>query len=330
MRFVETVLLAGTLCGVTIAAEPPGPADKEVTEVADFAKYAITEESFRQAALKTPQGAVKAFFSPRAEMRWSLLAQEFSPEQLQDFFGGCLTYRGSFDQSGTVCGLYNPWWDTILLLETRGLPQVPKVQRFYLLAGEIFRGETNAAPAAVTVVPKDAPITVEACRRHAATLHVFEELYGGKQNTLRKHPDSMDRKNLTLIQLRSGGRLKLASELLKNQTRFKQAYEFTALLRSGEVKDFSFIFPDKFNRGIIQAFLKLDPRLRRNFAPYGYIPAKESLQYLYVNTEFPRLFATVSLSRDYKRSAFEWYDFDRAAQIAAVWNEAKNGKEAAK
>ena len=334
MHLIKTHLLAGLICCTVGAAEAaeaaktPEP-DKEVQEAADFSMNALTEESFRRAAAKTPEGAVKAFFSPRAAMRWSALVQEFSTEQLQDFFGGCLIYRGPFGQSGAVCGLYNPWWDTILLLETRGLPDVPKVQRFYLLAGEVFRGEKIGTGTIVTVVPKDAPISVEACRRQVATLHVFEELYSGEQNTLRKHPDSMDRENLQLIQLRSGGRLKLISELLKDQKRLKQAYEFTRLLRDGGMKDFSFIFPDKFNREIIRAFLKLDPRLRRNFDPYGYIPAQESLQDLYVNTEFPRLFATVTLSRDYKHSSFEWYDFDHSMRVIAIWDEAeqaRNGK----
>ena len=176
MRFLKSCLLSGLVCCIAGAGEVAGPPDREVSEAADFAKYAITEETFRQTALKTPQGAVKAFFSSRAEMRWSLLAREFSTEQLQDFFGGCLVYRGPFGESGTVCGLYNPWWDTILLLETRGLPKVPKVQRFYLLAGEVFRGEPDAAPTAVTVIPKDDPITVEACRRHGASPHVSGRL----------------------------------------------------------------------------------------------------------------------------------------------------------
>ncbi len=310
------IALCAICCGALHGAPP---ADDPV----DFAQYALTEESFRQAACETPGEAVKAFFSPRADLRWSNLAREFSEEQLRDFFLGAVVLRGPFSGDGAVCAVYNPWWDTVLLLESSGLPEVPKFNRFYLLAGEIFRGEPVASPPVVhSVIPGDLPIAVEAAKRYAATLAHFETLYADQSRiTLLEHPDSLSEENLTAIQCRSGLRLKLISMLLHNQSHYNEIHQLAQMLQSGAERDFLAVFTTPENAGIIKPFLQLNELLRKNFIPYGYVPTAEGRLYVFVNAEFPRLFATMSLGGGWRKTVFEWYDIAHSGEIIAIWND---------
>ena len=47
-------------------------------------------------------------FSPRAEIRWKRLAQEYAEEQLTDFFTGSVILG---DKDYNYSALYNPFWD---------------------------------------------------------------------------------------------------------------------------------------------------------------------------------------------------------------------------
>ena len=65
---------------------------------------------------------------------------------LANFFVGSMEITGSYDATSAVSAIYNPFWDTILLLEIK-LPEeggYGSVTKFAMLAGETFRGETPA------------------------------------------------------------------------------------------------------------------------------------------------------------------------------------------
>ena len=83
-------------------------------------------------------------------------------ELLTDFFVGSMEITGSYDATSAVSAIYNPFWDTILLLEIK-LPEeggYGSVTKFAMLAGETFRGETPAKYPFTTVVARG-PLFIE-------------------------------------------------------------------------------------------------------------------------------------------------------------------------
>ena len=65
-------------------------------------------------------------------------------------------------KSANHCGLYNPWWDAVMLFEASGLSEVPKVEKFAFVSGARFRGETGKdADNLAGVVPQAMPLAVE-------------------------------------------------------------------------------------------------------------------------------------------------------------------------
>ena len=134
---------------------------KPVSEAQVMAVKALyTAVTLREIGCKDTAGAVKMLFSPRAEIRWKRLATEYAEDQLNDFFLGSIVLG---DKNLNYSALYNPFWDTILLLNSTGLPDVPKIERFALVSGCKFRGEPYAKnPAYVEgTVPKANPYAVD-------------------------------------------------------------------------------------------------------------------------------------------------------------------------
>ncbi len=145
-----------------------------------------TVTQFHRMAMGNPEVAAERFCEDRCFRRWKQRMEPLRKEFLVDFFVGAMEITGSYDKESAISAIYNPFWDTILLLELK-LPEMgglAAITKFAMLAGETFRGETPAKYPFTTVVARG-PLFIElaivfkktadhfdktACR-HASQIH---------------------------------------------------------------------------------------------------------------------------------------------------------------
>jgi len=333
---------AAALAAAGAAAQNTPGAEQENARAALFAMHARQLDVVRETGIENPEN-FSALLSGDAGLAWGVkIAPEFIPNQLSDFFTGTLVLAGPHNADGGVFGLYNPWWDAVLMLQTAGgtLPEkdsdravVPRVTRFAFISGESFRGEAVDKPGYGTVVPTgDDPFSIAVWRAQAATVKRFNEIYADASDVAfnaRALGARDDKTELDRIQIRSALRLKSASLLMKNPGDIAVARRVTTLLREGTETLLKKHFASPHHAFFAETFASLPDVLRAGFESYGYVPAEEGMLFLFVNRDAPRLYATVSMPRgrvdDPEKGdvIFEWYDLDQAAELLAAWESEK-------
>ena len=300
--------------------------------------------SFREMAMQDPSAAVGYFMSDDAASRWNkTLKIDMSIQQITDFFTGASVLSGGVGKKGCVVGLYNPWWDAILILNMASESDADfdsspfKITDFALLSGETFRGEMDEEDVRCrTVVPDEDPLSVELWRVTSRTQRTFSDKFSlEKDNTiargrLAKLRLNMDKeKEMERLQTRSALRLQHSLSLLRNARDTGLASFITRLARKGSLFRLYTYFREPNSRPLLKTFSELPESARKGFTPYCYIPTDRATLYVLVNKDIPTLYVTVTLMKDIKSetSSFEWYYLTQADELLAAWN---NRKEVAK
>ena len=298
--------------------------------------------ALRESAIENPAKAVRFFFTASAGRKWhARVDPDFAVQQQTDFFTGAILLFGSQNQCGGIAGLYNPWWDAILLLklETIGGDDDSRssigVSEFHFVSGEMFRGESDAEGVGTrTVVPGKDPLSVELWRVCSSTRSAFEsyfpcELKPGWGKFARVLLSRDMKREMERIQTRSVLRLQHCAGLLANSRDAGIAAVLTRLARRGNLYELYKHFRMKESRPLLRTFAELPEMFRNDFTPYCYLPAKDATLYVLVNKKVPRLYVTVSLPANptAATSSMEWYDLMQCDELLAAWN---NRKEVAK
>ena len=177
-----------------------------------------TVTKFHRMAIGEPELAAERFFENRCFRRWKQRMEPLRKEFLTDFFVGAMEITGSYDKESAISAIYNPFWDTILLLELK-LPEMGgygSVTKFAMLAGETFRGETPAKYPFTTVVARG-PLFIELAIVFKKTAEHFDKTFPQKATpSLGEFAVSNLEDEMKLIGLRAAMRIKLTSELVKN------------------------------------------------------------------------------------------------------------------
>ena len=325
MKYITLLLSVGYIlfaaAGGRLLAQEPTPEQNAALQAVDlsFAMGAMRELGVKDSAV-----AVKAFFSETAQLRWQRIASEYSEEQLNDFFLGAMVLTDG--KSANHCGLYNPWWDAVMLFDAPGLPEVPKVERFALVSGARFRGETGqAADNLAGVVPQSTPLAIELCSLVVKTTKYYMEEY---QNSPRLFArlQTAEAKDTERIQVRSGVRLKLWLRFLQSKPMQREAKRIVRYLQPRHEEQMLKYFTDG-GADFVRTFAKLPGELRTRFVPYCYIPGKEGKLMLFFNPDLPRIVVTVTLPRKGFKRILEWFDLAKADEYLKVWQEAQKEVE---
>ena len=314
--------------------------------------YAGIVTALREVASDKPGQAVDFYFSDKAKQKWKLdIVPELDAIALADFFTAGILLSGPQDKSAGVVGVYNPWWDVILLLKLspkeKGAEQSPHVEvvDFHLFSGETFRDEpvekeeTDIRRA--TVVPESDPISVEVWRVTSATRKRFETvlpLEGAVTfSKLNKTIGNLVKKReMDRIAVRAGLRLKLTLQLLKNGKAMGHAMLVKKMARNGNVLQLYSFFKEPGSRDMLRTFSELPEMFRKDFEVYGYVPTKAGTLYVAVNKKFSRLYVTATIPADVPKTpaSFEWYDLTQADALLSAWDDRteknRNEKEVAK
>ncbi|MGN0833642.1 MAG: hypothetical protein ACI4RD_08360 [Kiritimatiellia bacterium] len=329
------------------ASEPTGvrPSFRQDLGDADgrMAAYLCALGDFRNAAVEKASAVVARQFVPAAQTKWNAdVAAEMDDRLLADFFRGAIAMTGPQTPDGGIGGLYNPWWDALLVMRLKPKENGPEasfaVTEFHFLSGETFRGEpVERDPKEIscrTVVPEGDPLSVELWRVVAATRRKFEQAFpmdgkvgwGGFASKLL----ALDRvREHQRIVARAALRLKLRQTILRDPAALGKSKVFENLVRTGNHYQLFTYFRDPNCFGVMRTLSELPAVFRQDFTLYGYVPTTEGAQYLYVNAKVPRLYATIAVPKDVgKRPAsLEWFDLAQADDLLRVWN-ARDDKEA--
>ena len=320
--------------------------------------YTAMASAFRESAMEDPAKAA-AFFIADSQVpgvasmsvltRWkNEVEDDFSAQQLSDFFTGAIMLPGSLRKQNGIVGLYNPWWDGILLLQVKAEEKTMdgqpfgRIVGFLFMSGEAFRGESLEGEVDCrTVVPEKNPLSPELWRVTAGTRKVFEAIFplgdqtgsgwgAGTQLALRLESDAaLKEKDRERLVVRSALRLQHSVSLLKNNRDAGIAAVLTRLARTGNLYQLYTHFREKNSRPLLQSFAQIPEMFRKDFTPYCYVPTKAGTLYVLVNKKVPRLYVTVSLlpNPTAETSSMEWFDLIQADQLLDAWNNRKEVAE---
>ncbi|MBP5639446.1 MAG: hypothetical protein J6X55_08200 [Victivallales bacterium] len=325
MKRLKKILLIAFCASLTSLALLCAEDKKPQNDPALMAMEAVfTVSTLREAASRNSANAVKALFSQRAAIRWMRISKEFSEDQLQDFFIGSIVL-GS--ENINYSALYNPFWDTILLLNSTGLPNIPKVENFALVSGCKFRGEPYAENLADVegTVPKANPYAVDLWNVTSRTTKYYDTVYAPKAQIELTKLQLADPKDVERIQIRSAIRLKLLLMFMKNKPMKREANRISYYLTAGHEDKLKSYFTDG-GADFIPNFMKLPSVLRQRFIPYCFFPGKDATLFVFFNMEMPRVIVTVTFPRKGISRIMEWYDLNASDELMAVWNKGKEAK----
>lgn len=318
-----------------------------------IAMYSVAATAFREKASDKPQDAVDYVFDSEAKEAWEAdVVQGLSLHDvtLADFFTCAIPLMGPQNESSGIVGLYNPWWDAILLLEMYPVAGHPVardgepavlVKNFHFLSGETFRGEEPEARdedvRRLTVVPEKDPISVEVWRVTSATVRRFKELlpidgedmFGGCGEMFITLDNALEARRLSV---RAGLRLIFARTLLKDSKRLARGVHVLKMAKEGNLVQLYNTFRAPETRSMLGTFAELPQEFRRDFVLSSAVETPQATLYILVNRKYSRLYATATVPKDVPATpaSFEWYDLDRAEELLALWNDRAEGKEVAK
>ena len=287
-----------------------------------------TVTKFHRMAIGEPEMAAEKFFDNRCFRRWKQRMEPLAKPLLTDFFVGSMEITGSYDATSAISAIYNPFWDTILLLELK-LPEeggVGSVTKFAMLSGETFRGETPAKYPFTTVVSRG-PLFIELAIVFSKTAAHFDKTFPQKATpSLGEFAVSNLEDELKLIGLRAAMRIKLTSELLKDKEDVKLMKSLQVILQNGKRDGFQKIFWDgKFDEHI-RRIMTLPDDVREQFVFYSYYKKPNATVFVYIPMFMPRLVVTVTISKDTtKAPTLEMYDLNASEAVLQYYKAVKGG-----
>lgn len=295
-----------------------------------------TVTQFHRMAMGEPEVAAEMYCEDRCFRRWKQRMAALKKAQWVDFFVGAMEITGSYDKENAVSAIYNPFWDTILLLELK-LPEMggkAAITKFAMLAGETFRGEKPGKYPFLTVVSKR-PLFVELATVFTKTAEHFDKTFPQKTPpSLGEFAFSNLEDELKLISLRSAMRLKQTKDLLANNEDAKMMKALQIILQHGRRNDFRKLFWDGRHDAHIRTILSFPEDVREQFILYSYYKKPNATVFTYVPLFMPRLVATVTIPKEdsdgpVKENSpaptFEIYDLNDSESVLKLYNMAKGG-----
>jgi len=294
-----------------------------------------TVTEFHRMAMGDPDVATEMYFENRCFRRWKQ-RMPLKKAQLVDFFVGAMEITGSYDKENAVSAIYNPFWDTILLLELK-LPEMggkAVITKFAMLAGETFRGEKPGKFPFLTVVSKR-PLFVELATVFSKTAEHFDKTFPQKTPpSLGEFAFSNLEDELKLISLRSAMRLKQTKDLLANNDDARMMKALQIILQHGRRDDFRKLFWDGKYDTHIRTVMSLPEDVREQFILYSYCKKPNATVFTYIPLFMPRLVATVTIPKEDSEGpikenspapTFEIYDLNDSESVLKLYEKARGG-----
>jgi hypothetical protein len=169
------------------------------------------------------------------------------PIFLSDFFTGALRMTGPYNSDTAISGLYNPWWDAILLLKAQHKDANKwNFVSFVLMSGEDFRKESaNTIPAFDSVVASKGPQALAWMKLIKKTREVFNKTFASGNVLTEKFDDKVLKSSLKPMMLRAALRMKLHQDVL---TAVITLDKEDADIVSYNIEDIQILFKEKYGQ----------------------------------------------------------------------------------
>ena len=313
MKYLFTVLAAA---GFAVSAAPakglPAGSGEKAASVA----------ALRLLTAATPGKSLENWMTAGAWKRWNaiyggMIHKNGDAPLLSDFFANAIQITGPQSDVCGIFALYNPYQDTILLIQTDNSDRIPRIEDFVFLSGMLFRGEKLAEgeyPEAL--VPRKSKLDAVLIKNIAAVYAVFEREFpkNSKNFSLTKYrahkPEVTvkavaDNCSLHLLRL-----LSLFDDGAKND--LLKTGEFSAVLWEGDLQKIKrkFSFADA-DATAAELFVKLDKDVRSSLLPCVYFRNKTGLLLGLASRTHPGFVVLISLPENAKsKPLFAFIPFD--------------------
>ena len=277
-----TKILMATLAVLCVAASnwaaAPAPEQNNSSKLA----------ALRVLTAATPGKALQNWMTTGAWKRWNdifggLILKSGKAPLLSDFFSNAIQMTGPQSETSGITAFYNPYQDTILLIQTDNADRIPRIEDFVFLSGPLFRGEKLLENQYSEVLaPQKAKLDFLLVRNITSVRSIFEKEFpkNAKTFSLAKYraikpaiivKGVMDLATLHLLRLISLFNTEAKNDLL-------QVGKYSAVLWEGKlqgIKD-TFAFPGNDVSGA-ELYVKLNPEIRSSLLPCLYFRNKKGM-----------------------------------------------------
>ena len=276
-KFLMTTL--AVLCvAASSGAAAPAPEQNNSSKLA----------ALRALAAAAPGTSLQNWMTTGAWKRWNdifggMILKNGKAPLLSDFFSNAIQMTGPQSETSGITGFYNPYQDTILLIQTDNADRIPRIEDFVFLSGPLFRGEKLPENQYSEVLaPQKAKLDFLLARNISAVRAIFEKDFpkGAKTVSLSKYraiknadivKGVTDHATLHLLRLVSLFEANAKNDLL-------QVGKYSAILWEGDLQKIknTFAFPGNDASGA-EMYAKLDKEVRSSLLPCLYFRNKKGM-----------------------------------------------------
>ena len=275
-KFLMSML--AVLCVAASSKAAPAPEQNNSSKLA----------ALRVLTAATPGKALQNWMTTGAWKRWNdifggLILKSGKAPLLSDFFSNAIQLTGPQSETCGITAFYNPYQDTILLIQTDNADRIPRIEDFAFLSGPLFRGEKlRENQYSEVLAPQKDKLDFLLVRNITAVRAIFEKEFpkNAKTFSLAKYraikpaiivKGVMDHATLHLLRLLSLFNTEAKNDLL-------QVGKYSAVLWEGKlqgIKD-TFAFPGNDVSGA-ELYVKLNPEIRSSLLPCLYFRNKKGM-----------------------------------------------------
>jgi len=244
--------------------------------------------ALRVLAAATPGKALQNWMTTGAWKRWNdifggIILKNGKAPLLSDFFSNAIQMTGPQSETSGITAFYNPYQDTIMLIQTDNADRIPRIEDFVFLSGPLFRGEKlQKNQYSEVLAPQKAKLDFLLVRNITAVRAIFAKNFpkNAKTFSLAKYraikPEIIvkgvaDQATLHLLRLLSLFDAKAKNDLL-------QVGKYSAVLWEGKLQSIKdmFAFPGNDASGA-ELYVKLNPEIRSSLLPCLYFRNKKGM-----------------------------------------------------
>lgn len=327
LKFLS-VLFVGVLFSSTSYAIEKENNIQMQEELKNVVQLNTTVMQFRNSIMMNPAKDVSGFFHGLTKVRWKNMIKELEVEPifLSDFFTGALRMTGPYNSDTAISGLYNPWWDAILLLKAQHKDANKwNFVSFVLMSGEDFRKESaNTIPAFDSVVASKGPQALAWMKLIKKTRDVFNKTFASGNILTEKFDDKVLKSSLKPMMLRAALRMKLHQDVLGRPGIQKEMLDYLLLLRKATPKQMQKVFNDDTSLQAFVLFCAMGKSFRQTMTYYGCWISENDRLYMYISKFSPQIVAVVHVQVN-KAVEFEWYDLNESEKFLQAAETLQNG-----
>lgn len=299
VKRVGGVLLAMTiaLCGAkSVMADVANSGTVSKEQEAALREIAYTATLARFVSTNCP--AFAAALAPDVRERWQRDEQAFRVKGVQlflpDFFRVAYVYNGSVKDDVFCFGLFNPFYDHMLLCKARNLKQT-EITDYKWVSGAVLRGDTSTPkyPLALGVNPADQYFLVMLKTLDAVLSSFNRTCVGTSPDDAFSAWRALDEGGIERLRDIAVARSAQAIKMTGDKSAYGLATLGTLILRDEKFSSQPFLDRDEMTRAMVKLLSTAPADIRKAFRPVGYFEADGERCVLFYNFKTPRLLALV-------------------------------------